>query len=169
MNISTVTPDDLKPILGIEQASFSPELAAGEEQFASRIVAFPDTFLVARNNDDIPVGFVCGPVVRERFIEDWMYEAAERNPAHGGRLMVLSLAVAPQWRGKGVAGMLLDGIERTARSAGRISVALTCLQELIGFYERHGYSNEGVANSTHGNRTWYNMERVLSLEHPSLQ
>lgn len=52
-------------------------------------------------------------------------------------------------------------MEGNALSNKRQAVNLTCLRELIGFYERHGFKNEGMALSKHGGAEWFNMVKVI--------
>jgi hypothetical protein len=40
---------------------------------------------------------------------------------------------------------------------GRKQLILTCLEEKISMYEKMGYRNNGIANSTWGNEEWYEM------------
>ena len=44
-----------------------------------------------------------------------------------------------------------------AEKEGRLGVVLTCKDYLVHFYERLGFVNEGVSDSTHGGVTWYQM------------
>ena len=39
----------------------------------------------------------------------------------------------------------------------RIGITLTCHENLISYYERNGFSDEGESESTHGGSSWYNM------------
>ena len=69
----------------------------------------------------------------------------EQKFIHGGAryARVEDLFVAPKWRNRGLAGMLLDEALRYCRDpVNRIrKVSLTCADELAPFYERHGFSN----------------------------
>ena len=40
-------------------------------------------------------------------------------------------------------------------------VILTCKQEKLAYYEKFGFENHGVSNSSHGGAVWYDM--VLEL------
>lgn len=44
-----------------------------------------------------------------------------------------------------------------AKAQGRQGVVLTCKQELLDFYRRFGFENEGVSASQHGGAVWYDM------------
>lgn len=148
--------------MDIELSGFDENLAASKETYRKRIEAYADTFLVAKDSDSgRPVGFICGPALSDRFVEDWMYELAVPNLPRGGHQLVLTVAVLPHWRNSGIAGALLDSLANKARQSDRESIALTCLKTLIPFYEHKGYINQGVAGSSHGNKLWFNMENRL--------
>lgn len=162
LTITPATESDLPGIMTVEKSGFDPTLAASEDTYRDRIRAFPDTCLVAREGEaGRIVGVICGPVVQGRFIEDRMYEVSTPNPPSGGHQMILSLAVLPECRRHGVGGSLLAALEREARTRGRLSVALTCLRDLVAYYRRFGYVDAGEADSSHGGRSWRNMERML--------
>ena len=38
-----------------------------------------------------------------------------------------------------------------------IGLTLTCHEQLIPYYERNGFIDEGEADSAHGGTTWFNM------------
>lgn len=162
LTIVPATESDLPGIMTVERSGFDPTLAASESIYRNRIRAFPDTCLVAREgHDGLIVGVICGPVVRERFIEDRMYKASTPNPPSDGHQMILSLAVLPECRGEGIGESLLSALEKEARTRGRLSIALTCLEELVSYYRRFSYVDAGEANSSHGGRLWRNMEKTL--------
>ena len=63
----TPTLDDLSDLMLIERAGFTPAEAATESAMSSRVVALPDSFIVARNpiNNRV-IGFCVGSVTSER-------------------------------------------------------------------------------------------------------
>ncbi|AKP66287.1 GNAT family N-acetyltransferase [Companilactobacillus ginsenosidimutans] len=160
MNFEQVKMSDLREIMDIERAGFNKAEAGTEESYSQRIKQIPDSFLVARQYGKL-VGFICGPVTNESLIEDWMYEDVPQNPKNGGHQMILTIAVSPESRGQGIGSKLLDEFEKKTKLAGRVSIALTCLQDRIPFYEKNGFVNRGIADSNHANETWYNMEKYI--------
>lgn len=85
IKITAVDPQDLPAILRIERLGFNEAEAGTVAQYQARINQLADTFLAARDADQL-VGFIVGPVVDARFkyIEDWMYEANVQNRAQPG-------------------------------------------------------------------------------------
>ena len=53
--------------------------------------------------------------------------------------------------------MLMEQVIADAKAQGRKGCILTCKKELIPFYERFGYQDEGLSASVHGNAVWYDM------------
>ena len=44
-----------------------------------------------------------------------------------------------------------------ARAQGRRGCVLACNADLVNYYEKFGYVNEGRSDSTHGGAEWYDM------------
>ncbi|MFJ8234883.1 GNAT family N-acetyltransferase [Ureibacillus sp. NPDC094379] len=160
MIIRQVEIKDLPALLKIENAGFTPEEAATEAAFRERIENIPDTFFVAVEDGQV-VGLINGPIVNVRYISDDLFETVPPNPRFGGHQTVLGVAVAPEQQGKGIASKLLKHLEDGARKAKRETVTLTCRAELISFYEKLGYKNEGKSQSEHGGIEWYNLVKEL--------
>ncbi|ANK59245.1 GNAT family N-acetyltransferase [Loigolactobacillus backii] len=160
MKIRHVRSTDLPALLDIEHAGFSPAKAATKAAFENRIATISDTFFVAEVQSQV-VGFINGPVIDQPYISDDLFDQTQPNPTIGGYQSVLGLAVAPSFRQQGIARALLKALEKDASAHGRQTITLTCEERLITFYETAGFTNAGVATSTHGQVTWYNMVKPL--------
>lgn len=160
MQITPVKMSDLPQIMAIEKAGFSADEAGSEAAYQERITKLPDTFLVARD-EAVILGFIVGPAVPQRYIEDAMYDQTPTNLERGGHQLVFTVAVSPLARKQHVGSQLLTALENDARAKSRTSMALTCLERLVPFYEANGYTNQGVADSSHAGETWYNLEKAL--------
>lgn len=166
MNIkfSTPQPEDIKELIHIENLGFTPEEAATEEAMLERITVIPDSFIVARDGQSKITGYVVGPVLNQRYITDDLFENSIPNPSAGGFQSILSLAVHPDYRGKGIAAQLLGELERFCVKSKREAITLTCLDYLIPFYEANGYQNEGKSDSVHAGFAWFNMMKEIRSE-----
>lgn len=160
LKIRNVKIEDLPELVAIENLCFSKEEAATSEATEKRIQFIPDSFLVAEE-DGVIVGLVNGPVIETAFITDDLFSDVKQNPASGGHQSILGVAVAPHFQKRGVASMLLTHLEKEARVKKRETITLTCKENLIRFYESHGYLNVGVSSSEHGGAIWYNMSKKL--------
>ncbi|MGG4505450.1 GNAT family N-acetyltransferase [Heyndrickxia sporothermodurans] len=160
LKIRNVKIEDLSKLVIIEQLCFSKEEAATETAFRKRIQLIPDTFFVAEE-EGVPVGLINGPVIDTTYITDDLFSNITENPTSGGHQSILGLAVHPHFQKHGVASVLLIHIENEARKKRRETITLTCKENLIKFYEKFGYINEGVSDSEHGGVVWYNMSKSL--------
>lgn len=161
MRFEKVTQQDLDAIMAIEHAGFNEAEAGSRQAYQERIEHLQSNFIVAKDEKNNVLGFVCGPAVNERFVTDEMYEDTSNNLATGGHQMILTIAVSPDFQGQRVGSRLLAQFERDALKLNRTSIALTCLENRIPFYEKNGFLNRGQSDSTHGNEIWYNMEKIL--------
>ena len=78
-----------------------------------RIATIADGFIATRNE----AGEIVGPVVGSRYITDDLFKTTVPNPTTGGFQTVLSLAVHPDYRGKGISTLLLNELARVSRAA----------------------------------------------------
>lgn len=152
--------DDLAAVMRIERAGFTEDEAATPESMAERIATIPDTFFVAEL-DGAVAGFIVGPAISARYLTDDLFDHLTPNVAADKCVSVLSIAVDPDVRAQGVGTALLNAFADRAREQHRELISLTCLDRLVPYYAKHGYVNEGVADSQHAGEVWYNM--VLSL------
>ncbi|GAA4714274.1 GNAT family N-acetyltransferase [Brevibacillus fulvus] len=160
VKIRNVKIDDLPQLAAIEQLCFSKEEAATKEAFEQRIQLIPDSFFVAEVDGAI-VGFINGPVIETAYITDDLFTTIKMNPATGGHQSILGLAVHPQFQKNGIASELLMHLEKEARWKKRETITLTCKENLIGYYEKHGYISHGMSNSEHAGEKWYNMIKII--------
>ncbi|MGF2385678.1 GNAT family N-acetyltransferase [Lentilactobacillus otakiensis] len=153
---------ELSEIMTIENAGFSPAEAATETAMKERISLYPDTFITAKSAEDQLVGYIVGPAFDQRYLTDELFNRSHPNRTKDRYQTVLSLAAHPNFRGQGVASQLLTELAKVAKAQNRIAITLTCLANLVSFYEQNGYQNEGISASSHAGETWYNM--VFTLE-----
>jgi ribosomal protein S18 acetylase RimI-like enzyme len=158
--IRKVRIEDLSELVEIEQLCFVKEEAAPKEAFEKRIQFISDSFFIAERDSRI-IGFVNGPVIEEPYISDELFSDVKTNPTTGGHQSILGIAVSSGFQGRGVASALLAHLEEEAKLKNRETITLTCKENLIPFYERHGYHNQSVSTSKHGGAVWYNLVKKL--------
>lgn len=161
MKFALATIDDLPEIMRLEHLGFNEAEAGSEEAYRDRINKLHETFLTIQDDGKV-IGFVVGPAVKQRFIEDEMFDVTPDNLFDGGHQLIFTIAIDPDYRGQGIGSKLLTEFESNAHKAHRTSIALTCLKDRIPFYEKNGYINQGIAGSEHGNEVWYNMEKIIN-------
>lgn len=156
MQLRHARPGDLAALAAVEAACFPPAEAAGPAALAARLAAFPQQFLLLWDGDTL-AGFINGMPTDAPDLCDEMYENAALADARGAWQMIFGLDVAPAYRGRGLAGQMLDALIAQARAEGRRGLVLTCKPSLRGLYARHGFADEGVSASQHGGVLWHQM------------
>ena len=156
MNIRNATMEDLEILTAIEAACFPPAEAATRESFAKRPAAHPTHFWLLEEDGQV-VSFVNGMVTDEPLLRDEMFEDAALHNEDGAWQMIFGVNTLPEYRRRGLAGVLLERAAADARAQGRKGCVLTCKDRLIHYYEKFGYRNEGVSQSVHGGVVWYDM------------
>ena len=91
-----------------------------------------------------------------------MYESPTMHDPDGAWQMIFGVATAPAAQGQGLATRLLRTVIETTRTHGRRGLVLTCLDDLISFYARLGFVDEGLSASNHGGVPWHQMRLVLA-------
>lgn len=156
IQIRKATQQDLSTIAAIEQICFPIEEAATIESFAQRLEVYADHFWLLEING-VVAGFIDGFVTEEKAIQDEMFEKAYLHNPAGCYQAVFGLNVLPEYRRRGYAAALLEALIADAEQAGRTGCILTCKEQLIPYYEKFGFVNQGVSSSKHGGAVWYNM------------
>lgn len=156
MMIRQVEMSDLDALVKLENICFPIEEAATKASFEYRIAAFPESFYVAVEENEI-VGIINGCVTDSLVISDELFEPDGGHDPNGKNQTIFGLLVDPEFQKKGIASSLMHHFMETARQAGREKMILTCKEHLIKYYEGFGYVNHGISASTHGGAVWYDM------------
>ncbi|MNS58252.1 Acetyltransferase (GNAT) family protein [compost metagenome] len=162
ISLRNVHTTDLAQLLLIENEGFSIEEAATKGTFMERIRLIPDTFIVAEKEGKI-LGYINGPIIDQPYITDDLFKEITENPKSGGYQSILGLAVSRQARNQGISKILVRNMEELVEENERKGITLTCKQELVPFYEKLGFVNHGISESTHAGVCWYNMVKLREL------
>lgn len=160
MIIRIVEPNDLDDLVRLESICFPKAEAATRESFEYRIAAFPESFYVAVEDDEI-IGIVNGCVTDNSVISDELYEPEGGHNPNGKNQAIFGLLVDPRYQKSGIAASLMNYFMNVAKQAGREKMILTCKEHLVKYYERFGFVNYGISKSTHGGAVWYDMTADL--------
>lgn len=147
---------DLDKVVKTETICFPKAEAASRESFKDRLNTFPESFLVAEWDAEL-VGFINGSVIEEKIIRDEYYSAVSFHNPRGAYQSIFGLDVLPQYRGKGIAAMLMKELIIVAKEAERKGMTLCCKEEKIPYYQKFGFVAIGKSDSEHGNAVWYDM------------
>lgn len=160
INIRNVQRKDTECVAAIEAICFPKAEAASGDALAARIAAFPESFLVAEADGEV-IGFINGCATDSAVIYDELYYAAKLHRPMGKNLAVFGLDVVPEYQRQGVAAQLMNRFIQLGRKSGHKNIILTCKQQLIHYYEKFGYVNLGISQSTHGGAQWFDMTLQL--------
>ena len=149
--------EDLNSVVAIELENFSPKEAMSFETLAEHIKKNKTSFLVAEKDGHI-LGYLEGPVVPWRYLQDSSFEQVEDfSHNNGGYISITSLSISPDAQSMGLGKILIDRMKEIAQRDGRLGINLTCHDYLITYYEKHGFINEGLSKSTYAGEVWYDL------------
>ena len=146
----------------LEAICFPPEQAASPTTIAERMTHYADHFWLIEDEGGMLLTLVNGPCTHARDLSDEMYEAPTMHDPDGVWQMILGVATAPAAQGQGLATRLLRTVIETTRVHGRQGLVLTCLDDLVGFYARLGFVDEGLSASHHDGVPWHQMRLTLA-------
>lgn len=156
MNIRNATIEDIQAITKVEMTCFPKAEAATEEDFKNRLRVYPNHFWLLEDNKKL-VSFINGMVTNEKTLTDEMYENVDLHNENGQWQMIFGVNTIPEYRRQGCAEKLMRKVISDAKDQGRKGLVLTCKDRLVHYYEKFGFKNEGISDSTHGGAVWYNM------------
>ena len=146
----------------IEHICFPPNEACSAEHMRERAEAATELFLVAidRGNGKM-AGFLTGIATDETAFRDDFFTDIALHDDKGGHVMLLSLNVRPEYRGRGLARALLQVYREREEQNGRKALHLTCHTEKLPMYEKMGFRDQGLSASVWGGGSWNDMEMVI--------
>lgn len=154
--------EEADEVAEIEQICFPPNEACSVVRMKERVTLVPELFLVAVDRQTGKIaGFLNGLATDEDVFRDEFFEDARLNQKDGKNIMILGLDVLPEYRRQGLATELVSRYAKRESERGRKSLILTCLDEKVPMYEKMGFVNLGIANSTWGGEQWNEMRVEL--------
>lgn len=158
-----ILPDESEQAVAIEQICFPPNEACSEQMIKERIVVASDLFLVAVDKESGRIaGFLNGLSTDEHSFRDEFFTTAELYNSAGRNIMLLGLDILPKYRNQGLAKEIMSQYLRREGDKGRKNVILSCLESKVKMYEKMGFQNQGIAESTWGGEVWYEMSYELN-------
>lgn len=156
LNIRLATLDDLDAITEVEAKCFPAAEAASGESFKNRLTVFADHFWILEEDGNI-ASVINGLVTDLPTLSDDMYTNTSLHDENGAWQMIFGVVTSPEYQGKGYASKLIEKVIIDCSLQGRKGIVLTCKSNLVSFYEKVGFVNEGESMSKHGGATWFDM------------
>ncbi|MDO4454062.1 MAG: GNAT family N-acetyltransferase [Eubacteriales bacterium] len=158
IRIRNARQNEVKKLADIEAICFPAAEAASEKEIAARFLSFPENFYVAETIDGKIAGFINGCTTDTPVLKDELYHDASLHEPDGAYQTLFGLNVLPEYRCQGIAEHLLRALMDAAEEKGKKGMILTCKEHMIHYYQKFGFQNYGVADSSHGGATWYDMQ-----------
>ncbi|MBE5861460.1 MAG: GNAT family N-acetyltransferase [Lachnospiraceae bacterium] len=157
-----VRQEEAEEAADIERRCFPPNEACTPERMKRRIRVASDFFLVAIDPlTGRMAGFVNGIATQENKLRDEFFTDESLHDPSGPNIMILGVAVLPEYRGQGLARELVSQYSRLQRERNRRMLVLTCLEDKVKMYEKFGFRDRGESSSAWGGETWHEMEAVI--------
>ena len=153
-----IRPEEVDQAVRMEQICFPPNEACSEKHMRERILQVSEFFLVAVDKETGKIaGFLSGNATDEEvFRDEFFTDVTLKNPK-GKNIMLLGLEVLPEYRGQGLARELVRRYLEREWGRGRKEIILTCLESKVAMYEKFGFKDKGIAQSTWGGEEWHEM------------
>ena len=154
--IRQATADDLNDIYRVESECFPQNEAATKKELKERLTYYPNHFWLIFKDKKL-IAFADGFTTDSEDLDDEMYKDASLHDENGSWQMIFGLNTLPEYRNRGYATMLIEHIINTAEKEKRSGVVLTCKKDMISYYSKFGFADEGISKSKHGGESWNQM------------
>lgn len=159
-----IRPEEAEQAVTIEQICFPPNEACSEKHMKERIAKAPELFLVAVDRKTGKLaGFLNGLSTDEDSFRDEFFTDADLYNPMGKNIMILGLDVLPEYRMQGLGRELVFQYLRRERENGRKRVLLTCLDSKVKMYQKMGFIDHGISDSTWGGEEWHEMSCTIGI------
>ena len=153
-----IFPEEADQAVTIEKICFPPNEACSEKMMRERAVNVSDLFLTAVDRETGKIaGFLNGISTDEDCFRDEFFTDASLHNPEGKNVMLLGLDVLPEYRSQGLARELVRRYLEREWVKGRKEIILTCLESKVAMYEKFGFKDKGIAQSTWGGEEWHEM------------
>ncbi len=153
-----IYPEEAEQAVTIEQICFPPNEACSEKHMKERVEKASELFLVAVDKETGKIaGFLNGLSTNEGSFRDDFFTNVDLYQPDGKNIMLLGLDVLPEYRRQGLAREIVSQYISREQKKGREKLILTCLKAKVEMYEKFGFKDLGIANSTWGGEEWHEM------------
>lgn len=154
--------EETAQVVRIEQICFPPNEACSEKAMSARTRQAAEVFMVAVDKETGKIaGFLNGIPSKETEFRDAFFTDISLYDPEGTNVMLLGLDVLPEYRGQGLAREIVRRYSMREKAKGRKRLVLTCLDNKVKMYEKMGFIDHGMANSTWGGEAWHEMSISL--------
>ena len=153
-----ILPEEADQATRIEKICFPPNEACSESMMKERVATAPELFLVVIDTENGKMaGFINAIATDESSLRDEFFTDTSLHNPEGKYLMILSVAVLPEYRRQGLAGEMMREFLNLQEGKNRLGAVLTCLESKVGLYKKMGYEDCGISGSEWGGEKWHEM------------
>ena len=154
--------EETEEVTEIEQICFPPNEACSAKSMKERVETAPELFLVVKDTETGKIaGFLNGLSTKETIFRDEFFTDVHLYDPEGDNVMLLGLDVRPEYRRQGLAREIVRQYAEREKKNGRRRLVLTCLESKVEMYQKFGFRDLGMANSTWGGEAWHEMDYLL--------
>ncbi len=158
--------ENLNSIMQIKHSNFAEKETPTKESVLAAINNPRNTFIVAYGNQKQVIGYISGPVAKERYLFSDIFDEKKGKHINKRYQMINSLVVSSEYAGEKIAAKLLEQMANNAVKQAIEFVALVCLKEMAPFYEKNGFIVKEVSTEHDSGQIWYKMTRNLRIHQP---
>ncbi len=162
IRIRRVERSDLNGCFALEKCCYRGGEVAPVDFIEKRIEIYPDGFFVAEADGKI-VGMVNGGATHKDDITDEELKYLIGHVRNGRNSVIFSLAVHPEYRGRGIARILMQKMFEISAKKEKQRILLLCCEELMGFYRSLGFTYGGPSNSYLDGSVMHQMQYDLPI------
>jgi ribosomal protein S18 acetylase RimI-like enzyme len=151
---------DLDRCYEIESTAYAGDEAASQEKIRKRIEVYPEGFLVLEFEGAI-VGLINSGATDHVQLSDEDFKDLVGHDPQGKKIVIMSVAVLPDFQRKGLAGELIIEFIGKMKAMAKSEIFLICQTGLIDMYASYGFEYIGVSDSEHGGLDWHEMSLSL--------
>jgi len=152
--------NDLDRCYEIESTAYAGDEAASREKIGKRIEVYPEGFLVLEFAGEI-AGLINSGATDNVQLSDEAFKELVGHDPNGKKIVIMSVAVHPDFQRKGLAGKLIIEFIGKMKSMAKSEIFLICQTGLIEMYSSYGFEYNGVSDSEHGGLDWHEMSLSL--------
>ncbi len=160
VNIRPVNKNDIDACCRIESACYTSD-GATRDKILKRIKLFPEGFLIAKSEGKI-IGLINSVSTDKEDLTDEALKDMVGHVKDGSNMVIFSLAVLPEFQGKGVSTHLMLRFIEVSKALEKEKILLICKSELVPYYQNYGFVYSGKSKSKHGGFEWHEMYLLLN-------
>jgi predicted GNAT family N-acyltransferase len=112
-------------------------------------------------NDREIIGFINSGATDNVVLSDEAFKELIGHDPAGRCIVIMSVAVHPDYQGQGMANVLMKGFISAMKALNKAEIYLICQDELVALYARYGFELIGPSASAHGGMQWQEMSLAL--------